>query len=112
MISLAIGSSLMIAVTVKYVQARKKFTQWSPPKYNNSSANSGSQIGGGASTHSSSQRVSTAGQRGLYDRWLMVRFTIAFVLLAYVRPLAFSFFLLFCDLFCWPLFQSHISKLT
>lgn len=77
MISLAIGSGLMIAVLVRYVRTRQKFTQWNPPKYNSSATASEA----GTST---SGTQTQKGRRGLYDRWLMVRFTIAFVLLAYV----------------------------
>lgn len=77
MISLAIGSSLMIAVLIRYVQTRQKFTQWSPPKFNSTSTSEGG-------TTTASSQTNTGTRRGLYDRWLMVRFTIAFVLLAYV----------------------------
>lgn len=84
MLSLAIGSGLMIAVTIRYIQSRQKFTQWSPPNFN--SATSGSESGTGASfggTQTSSRATTNrnTGTKGLYDRWLMVRFTIAFVLL-------------------------------
>lgn len=87
MLSLAIGSGLMVAVTIRYMQSRKKFTQWSPPNYN--SATSGSEAGtagnnyaGGTQSSSRAMTNKSGGMRGLYDRWLMVRFTIAFVLLA------------------------------
>lgn len=86
MISLAIGSGLMIAVTIRYIQSRQKFTQWSPPNFNSNT--SGSEVGTGGSwsgTQSSSRPSNghkSMGRKGLYDRWLMVRFTIAFVLLA------------------------------
>jgi len=81
MLSLAIGSGLMIAVTIRYVQSRQKFTQWSPRKFN--STTSGSDAG--ISTQNSSHPINSgnkANGKGLYDRWLMVRFTIAFILLA------------------------------
>lgn len=86
MMSLAIGSCLMIAVTVRYVQSRQKFTQWSPPNFN--SATSGSEAGYSSATMTGTQTSSrpatkrSTGRTGLYDRWLMVRFTIAWVLLA------------------------------
>lgn len=83
MLSLAIGSGLMIAVTIKYVQSRQKFTQWSPPKF--SSATSASDSGTYTSGTQNSPRPLNSGStggKGLYDRWLMVRFTIAFILLA------------------------------
>lgn len=89
MISLAVGSGLMIAVTVRYVQSRQKFTQWSPPKFN--SATSGSEAGTNYSgTHNSSRPINNTGRNGMYDRWLMVRFTIAFILLASVHRHRFS----------------------
>lgn len=85
MFSLAIGSGLMISVTVKYVQSRQKFTQWAPPKF--ASANSASDAGTSntSGTQNSSHRTnggSRSGGTALYDRWLLVRFSIAFVLLA------------------------------
>ena len=80
MISLAIGSGLMIAVLIRYVRTRQKFTQWSPPNWNSgSTSQGGTELTG--SQDSSHRNLS--GRRGLYDRWLMVRFTIAFVSLAY-----------------------------
>lgn len=80
MISLAIGSGLMIAVLIRYVRTRQKFTQWSPPNWNSGSTSQGGTEPTG-SQDSSHRNLS--GRRGLYDRWLMVRFTIAFVSLAY-----------------------------
>ncbi|KAL2288629.1 hypothetical protein FJTKL_03325 [Diaporthe vaccinii] len=79
MISLAIGSGLMIAVLIRYVRTRQKFTQWSPPDWNSGSTSQGGTAATG-SQDSSHRKLS--GRRGLYDRWLMVRFTIAFVSLA------------------------------
>lgn len=84
MLSLAIGSGLMIAVTIRYVQSRQKFTQWSPPKFN--SATSGSEAGTSYAGTTSSRPTNGTGKTGLYDRWLMVRFTIAFIVLASVPP--------------------------
>lgn len=77
MISLATGSGLMIAVLIRYIHTRQRFTHWNPPKFQSTT---NSEAG---TTTASSQR-NKGGRRGLYDRWLMVRFTIAFVLLAYV----------------------------
>ncbi|KUI64014.1 hypothetical protein VM1G_10799 [Cytospora mali] len=75
MLSLAIGSGLMIAVLVRYVRTRQKFTQWNPPKFNSTTTSE-------AGTTTTGTQTNTGGRRGLYDRWLMVRFTIAFVILA------------------------------
>ncbi|KAF3760290.1 hypothetical protein M406DRAFT_52102, partial [Cryphonectria parasitica EP155] len=77
MLSLAISSCLMIAVTLRYVRSRQKFTQWSPQRFN-----SGGSSQAGHSSQASSKVASSGGNKGLYDRWLLVRFTIAFVLLA------------------------------
>ena len=77
MISLAIGSGLMVAVLIRYVKTRQKFTQWSPPKFNSTTTSEGG-------TTTTSTQNNTMGRKGLYDRWLMVSFTIAFVILAYV----------------------------
>ncbi|ROV92884.1 hypothetical protein VSDG_06356 [Cytospora chrysosperma] len=74
MISLAVGSALMIAVLGRYIYTRQKFTQWNPPKYNSTTTSEAGTTTTGTQTNK--------GRRGLYDRWLMVRFTIAFVLLA------------------------------
>lgn len=74
MISLAVGSVLMIAVLGRYIYTRQKFTQWNPPKYNSTTTSEAGTTTTGTQTNK--------GRRGLYDRWLMVRFTIAFVLLA------------------------------
>ncbi|KAJ4407282.1 hypothetical protein N0V82_009951 [Gnomoniopsis sp. IMI 355080] len=64
MLSLAIGSGLMIAVTVRYVQTRKKFTQWSPPKF--SSGTGGSEAGtSSAGTNNSSRPINNSGRSGL-----------------------------------------------
>lgn len=83
MISLAIGSGLMIAVLIRYVRTRQKFTQWSPPNWNSGTTSQGGGTAATGSQDSSHRNIS--GRRGLYDRWLMVRFTIAFVSLAYDR---------------------------
>lgn len=79
MISLAIGSGLMIAVLIRYVRTRQKFTQWSPPDWNSGSTSQG---GTAVTGSQDSSHRNLSGRRGLYDRWLMVRFTIAFVSLA------------------------------
>lgn len=80
MMSLAIGSGLMIAVTIRYVQSRQKFTQWSPPKFNSATTSEGGTMTSG--TYNSNAPTTSTARKGLYDRWLMVRFTIAFILLA------------------------------
>lgn len=71
----------MIAVTIRYVQSRQKFTQWSPPKFNSTSTSEGGTMTSGTH-HSNAPTTNTTARKGLYDRWLLVRFTIAFILLA------------------------------
>ncbi|PSS02415.1 hypothetical protein BD289DRAFT_237725 [Coniella lustricola] len=90
MLSLAISSSLMLATTLKYLRSRHKFTHWTPPKFNSANSSqvgtSFSQVGSASQTGITSQTgaksTRSPGSKGLYDRWLLVRFTIAFVLLA------------------------------
>ncbi|ORY58485.1 uncharacterized protein BCR38DRAFT_352843 [Pseudomassariella vexata] len=97
MISLAIGSSTMIAISCRYVQSRKSFTRWTPPQNSDSalSEEMGTMRSGNLQSStvisgtSHSGTTTTTGRKrprkrpnGLYDRWLMVRFTIAFVMLA------------------------------
>ncbi|KAI0017538.1 hypothetical protein F4780DRAFT_591236 [Xylariomycetidae sp. FL0641] len=72
--SLAGGSGCCIAILYKYIRSRRQFKGWS--------------VGYGKnSTGASMQASQTKGQRppqqsrGIYDRWLLVRFTIAFVVL-------------------------------
>ncbi|KAI1636653.1 hypothetical protein F4809DRAFT_373760 [Biscogniauxia mediterranea] len=82
LLSLTTGSVTMIAILARYVNSKKKFSQWTPPH--------GSSSGGTGVNSSISTRVSnnlgseqkSMRRRGIYDRWLMVRFTCAFVLLA------------------------------
>lgn len=79
MISLAISSAIMIAILVRYVQSRKKISNWTPQ--GNSTA---------VSNETSTETIQTSRaettykpeKRSFYDRWLMVRFTVAFVVLA------------------------------
>lgn len=79
MISLAIGSMTMVAILLRYVKSRKQFSHWTPP------GNSGATNDSGGTTQSSqtggTRKSKMPKRQGLYDRWLMVRFTIAFVML-------------------------------
>jgi hypothetical protein len=80
MISLAIGSITMVAILLRYVKSRKQFSNWTPPGASGATNDSGdtmqSSQTGGTRKHKLPKR------QGLYDRWLMVRFTLAFVVLA------------------------------
>ncbi|KAI0121322.1 hypothetical protein BJ170DRAFT_588289, partial [Xylariales sp. AK1849] len=80
MLSLAIGSITMIAILTRYVQSRKKFSNWQPE--GSSSAATGNTVETTQTSQSPSiQKTKSTTSRSLYDRWLMVRFTIAFVTL-------------------------------
>lgn len=72
----------MVAVTIRYVQSRQKFTQWTPPKFNSTTTSEGGTMTSGTHQSTTPTTSNTSTRKGLYDRWLMVRFTIAFILLA------------------------------
>ncbi|KAK8093553.1 hypothetical protein PG997_000238 [Apiospora hydei] len=76
MISLAIGSGTVVAILARYINSRKSITNWTPQQGTGNTNQSGT-----TNTMSSSQGK-TPTRQGLYDRWLMVRFTCAFVVLA------------------------------
>ncbi|KAK9774624.1 putative Glycoside hydrolase [Seiridium cardinale] len=73
MISLAFGAILMLGILARYVQSRRQLVTWSV-KYGNSSSNNSS-VPNRASSY---QQKSS----GIYDRWLMTRFTVAFIVLS------------------------------
>ncbi|KAK2026271.1 hypothetical protein LX32DRAFT_665421 [Colletotrichum zoysiae] len=78
MLSLAVGSSTMLAILTRYIQSRRKLTSF------NASYGASSQSGSrstDARVHASTNK-SQPTQRSVYDRWLMGRFTIAFFALS------------------------------
>ncbi|KAK6083319.1 glycoside hydrolase [Seiridium cupressi] len=83
MISLAVSSITMVAILIRYIQSRKKISNWTPQGDDSAVTNETSTETiqttetGGTGKNKKSQR-----RQGLYDRWLMVRFTVAFVILA------------------------------
>ncbi|KAK8024910.1 hypothetical protein PG990_002733 [Apiospora arundinis] len=79
MLSLLIGSCTVAAILARYINSRKSITNWTPQHGTNNTSQSGASMQ--ATTQSSSQGK-TPTRQGLYDRWLMVRFTCAFVVLA------------------------------
>lgn len=83
MISLAVSSITMIAILFKYIQSRKRISNWTPEGNNttNTSDTSAETIQTAASAETGKGKSFKRSQ-GLYDRWLMVRFTVAFVILA------------------------------
>ncbi|KAI1339145.1 hypothetical protein F5Y15DRAFT_416455 [Xylariaceae sp. FL0016] len=72
-ISLACGCGFVLAILAKYVQSRRQFKSWSIGygKGSGSSDVEAPESGGGPSSRS----------KGIYDRWLMVRFTLGFIFL-------------------------------
>ncbi|KAK1965614.1 hypothetical protein LY78DRAFT_637258 [Colletotrichum sublineola] len=78
MLSLAVGCSTMLAILIRYVQSRRRLTSF------NASYGASSQSGSRSAdvTVNSSTNKSQTTQRSVYDRWLMGRFTIAFLALS------------------------------
>ncbi|KAH8662167.1 hypothetical protein BX600DRAFT_465745 [Xylariales sp. PMI_506] len=74
MISLAAGSLMMVAILVKYILSRRELAHHSVVYIH--SASLSSVVG---ARHSSFNRKKAS---GVYDKWLMMRFTIAFVVLS------------------------------
>ena len=77
--SLAFGSLLLLLILFKYVHARRAFISWN--------------VRYGLSLGETQEATGTANfngagllepRRGIYDKWLVVRFTIAFIMLGYV----------------------------
>lgn len=83
MLSLLFSCILLIMILARYVNSRRKFLHWTD--HNNSGSNSGTLSGGHAkSTTTSSHHHPSGGRpnKGMWDRWLLVRFTIAAVCLS------------------------------
>ncbi|KAH9887770.1 hypothetical protein F4778DRAFT_418487 [Xylariomycetidae sp. FL2044] len=72
-VSLAGGCGFLLAILWKYLQSRRQFKTWSVG------------YGNGSVSHTdSAQRTKPAHpkSKGIYDNWLLVRFTIAFIMLS------------------------------
>ncbi|CAJ2510601.1 Uu.00g062260.m01.CDS01 [Anthostomella pinea] len=80
MLSLTIGSATMIAILIRYVRTKRKFSQWTPPAKTRNTSEAGVMAATASSSDAGSRRTSVR-QQGICDRWLMVRFTCAFVVL-------------------------------
>ncbi|KZL83170.1 hypothetical protein CI238_04511 [Colletotrichum incanum] len=78
MLSLAVGCGTMLAILIRYVQSRRKLTTF------NASYGDSSQSGARhtETTASFSTGKAHPPRRSVYDRWLMGRFTIAFLALS------------------------------
>lgn len=79
MLSLAIGTVLVSCILVRYINSRKKFLQWSTANQTFGQVTNGFSSHGLSTNGSGKRKAAPLG--GIYDRWLLVRFTIAFVLL-------------------------------
>ncbi|KAK7946677.1 uncharacterized protein PG986_010998 [Apiospora aurea] len=77
MISLAGGCGFMLAILLRYIRSRRQLLGWDV-QYG---AASGS-FGFSASRSQSQGQKRRGASRGTYDRWLMTRFSIAFVILS------------------------------
>ncbi|KAK8068032.1 hypothetical protein PG996_007144 [Apiospora saccharicola] len=77
MISLAGGCGSILAILIRYVQSRRQLLSW----HVQYGAVSGS-FGFSASTSQGQSQGRRGKSRGIYDRWLMTRFSIAFVILS------------------------------
>ncbi|KAK8071021.1 glycoside hydrolase [Apiospora hydei] len=77
MISLAGGCGFMLAILLRYIQSRRQLLGWDV-QYG---AASGS-FGFSASMSQSQGQKRRGASRSTYDRWLMTRFSIAFVILS------------------------------
>ncbi|KAI0483959.1 hypothetical protein GGR56DRAFT_679322 [Xylariaceae sp. FL0804] len=85
MLSLTIGSSLMVAILVRYVKTKRKLSHWTPPggsdNTDRSKGTTSTTRSGPTRTMSTVRSKPKPKKQGIYDRWLMVRFTVAFVVL-------------------------------
>lgn len=90
MMSLTLGSILLMLILLRYLVTQKRFTQWSQPKSEQSISDNNTEAGLAYSSTISSKRIGIqkiqSKSGGIYDRWLMIRFFMAFLMLAY-RPL-------------------------
>ncbi|KAG9256929.1 uncharacterized protein F5Z01DRAFT_672154 [Emericellopsis atlantica] len=75
MLSLFFGCILMIAILGRYIHTKRKFVHWSHDEAS-STGHDLSALGGGRGTASTARPRHK--RKGIWDRWLMVRFTIAF----------------------------------
>ncbi|KAK8109911.1 hypothetical protein PG999_008048 [Apiospora kogelbergensis] len=78
MISLAGGCGFMLAILIRYIQSRRQLLVWDV-RYGGASSSYGFSA---SMSHQSQGRQRQAASRGIYDRWLMTRFTIAFFILS------------------------------
>ncbi|KAI5920560.1 hypothetical protein F4810DRAFT_411921 [Camillea tinctor] len=84
-ISLGCGSLLMLTILFRYIQTRRKLAPFFP-----SSLQSSNQ-GSSKSRNGITWGARALGSHGVYDRWLMTRFTLSFILLGVFQATSFLF---------------------
>ncbi|KAH7021281.1 uncharacterized protein B0I36DRAFT_334181 [Microdochium trichocladiopsis] len=86
MLSMTLGSLMVMLILIRYLVTQKKFTQWSMPRTDQSGSDRGTEAGLSYASTSSSKRIGIqkirSKQGGIYDRWLMIRFFLSFIMLA------------------------------
>lgn len=80
-VSFAIGSLLLLAILIKYIHSRAVLMSWNV-RYGQNSTQTTNPYSGNGSMPSGPRP--TIPRRNIYDSWLAVRFTVAFVALGYV----------------------------
>ncbi|KAH8900054.1 hypothetical protein GQ53DRAFT_207634 [Thozetella sp. PMI_491] len=75
--SLASGSLLLLVILVKYIYSRRALISWNV-RYGRESRRTGA-----SQLRSQDSSLAQVPHRSIYDRWLVVRFTIAFASLGY-----------------------------
>ncbi|KAI1842749.1 hypothetical protein JX266_011070 [Neoarthrinium moseri] len=76
LLSLTLGAILLLAILGRYIHTRRQFLSWNVP-YGHSTG-TGTGVG---SQYPSRSGATTRRPRSIYDRWLMIRFSITFVML-------------------------------
>ncbi|KAI1636130.1 hypothetical protein F4809DRAFT_408741 [Biscogniauxia mediterranea] len=84
-ISLGCGSLLVLTILFRYIQTRRKLAPFFP------SSLQSSHPGSSKSRNRISWGGAVLGSHGVYDRWLMTRFTLSFVLLGVFQATSFLF---------------------
>ncbi|KXJ86772.1 hypothetical protein Micbo1qcDRAFT_198217 [Microdochium bolleyi] len=85
MLSLTLGGLTVMLILIRYLVTQKKFTQWSQPKSDQSGNERAAEAGLSYVSTVSTKRIGMQKLRGksggIYDRWLMIRFFMAFLML-------------------------------
>lgn len=80
-VSFGLGSLLLLAILIKYIHSRAALMSWNVRYGQNSSTQSNNPYSGTGSMPSGSRPGIP--RKNIYDSWLAVRFTVAFVALGY-----------------------------